>query len=113
MCSYCSHLLANVTVPHTVLECNYRRSMICYVCDRGGHTRTECPNKEGWSVRMGKKPVEKNLYLYVKDTPEDIEKILKDNGIDRRSRNPENRRLLYDLADTLTPPRLLIFLTKS
>ena len=113
MCSYCSHLLSYVTIPHTALECNYRRTMICNVCDRGGHTREDCPNKEGWAIRMGKPIVEKNLVLYVKDANDDIKAVLEEYGVDPRSRAPENRKLLYDLVDTMKPPRVLVFLNKK
>jgi len=86
--------------------------MICHVCDRGGHTRDDCPNKEGWAVRMGRPITEKNLYLYVKDTNEDIKHVLEEHGIESRSRAPENKKLLYDLVDTMKPPRVLVFTKK-
>jgi len=86
---------------------------MCNVCDRGGHTREDCPNKEGWAIRMGKPIVEKNLVLYVKDANDDIKAVLEEHGVESRSRAPENRKLLYDLVDTMKPPRVLVFLNKK
>jgi len=105
MCSYCKHVLSAIAIPHSPLECNYRRGFSCAVCGQSsGHTREDCPNVEAWAIRMGKTPRRKNLYLEVKD----IKQFLKSHGIEPGS-EVDNKKKVRDLANTMRPTRIPLF----
>ena len=109
-CKYCSHLLSNVTVRHTILECQYRRSMYCPVCISYGHSPRMCPNKVAWAIRRGKKPTEKNIELKITNTDAAIKDVLKRNGIQPGTTQLENRKRLHDMANSMNPPQMIIFI---
>ena len=108
MCDYCSHTLKTVSIKHGRLECPYRRSMYCPVCVGYGHAPATCPNKVAWALRSGKMPTEANLELRVVDTEEAMRALLKSNGIQPGSKK-ENKKMLRDLANSMQPPRMIIF----
>ena len=109
-CNYCSKTLGSLTIPHSILECRYRQSMYCPVCMSYGHSPADCPNKIAWAVRQGKSAQGlKNLEIRVEDTEESIRELLKKHGIKSASRKLENRKILRNLANSLKPPRLVIF----
>jgi len=106
MCSYCNHVLSTIAIPHTPLECNYRRGFSCVVCGQAsGHSREDCPNVEAWAIRMGKKPRRKNLYLEVKD----IKQLLRSYGIEPGS-ELENKKKVRDIANTMRPTKIPLFM---
>jgi hypothetical protein len=107
MCPYCSHVLNGVTISHTAMECQYRRGMYCIICASYGHTNGDCPNKVAWAVRRGKRPTEKNLELRV--TEQSLKDVLIQHGVTPGSTQLENKKLLYDLANTMKPLRLVLF----
>jgi len=90
------------------MECQYRRSMYCPVCVGYGHTPESCPNKVAWALRKGKMPTEANIELHVVDTEDCVKGVLKQNGIQPGSKK-ENRKMLRDLANSMIPPRMIIF----
>ena len=122
MCSYCSHILHGVTIPHATLECQYRRSMYCPVCAAYGHSPRLCPNKIAWAIRKGKKTDDLVNHVFsIQDTDESIKEFLKKNGassgilnsgrikqIDKLSKL-ELKKLLNDFANTIHPPRMILF----
>lgn len=108
MCDYCSDILKSVSIKHTRMECQYRRSMYCPVCVGYGHTPALCPNKVAWSLRRGKMPTEENVELRIVDTEDAVKSLLKANGIQSGSKK-ENRKLLRDLANSMIPPRMIVF----
>ena len=124
MCSYCGSLLHTVTIPHTRLECQLRRSMYCPVCVAYGHSPRHCPNKVAWAVRKGL-PLDgvENSVFKVKDTEEKIKTFLTIFGassgiIDRAVLKRINglsklelRKLLNDFANSIEPPRMIILVT--
>lgn len=112
MCSYCSHVLGEVSIRHTPFECPYRKSMYCSVCVGYGHEPKRCPNKRGWALRRGKMPIEDNIVLRVVDTDEAIKQVLKNNGIEPTTTQTKNRNLLRDLANSMEPPHLIVFTPK-
>lgn len=121
MCSYCGHLLHTVTIPHTRLECQLRRSMYCPVCVAYGHSPRNCPNKVAWAVRKGL-PLDgvENFAVKVKDTEESIKTFLKIRGassgiIDKTFIKRINgltklelRKLLNDFANSMEPPMMIL-----
>lgn len=122
MCSYCSTLLHTVTIPHMRLECQLRRSMYCPVCVAYGHSPRHCPNKIAWAVRKGLPLVGvENAVFKVKDSDESIKAFLKQfgasSGIIDTSRlkringltRLELRKLLNDFANSVEPPRMIVF----
>jgi len=82
--------------------------MYCPVCVGYGHAPSACPNKVAWALRAGKMPTEANLELRVVDTEEAIRVMLKGNGIQPGSKK-ENKKMLRDLANSMQPPRMIIF----
>jgi len=83
--------------------------MYCPVCAASGHAKRDCPNKEAWAIRSGKLPTEKNLTLSVKFTDQGIKDVLKSHGITPGTTKMENHKRLSDLANSLNPPRLVVF----
>jgi hypothetical protein len=84
--------------------------MYCAVCAAYGHTNGDCPNKVAWAVRSGKSLAGvKNLELRVKNTEQGMRSMLIEHGITPGSKHMENRKLLRDLANTMTPLRLILF----
>jgi hypothetical protein len=57
-------------------------------------------------------PTEENIVLRVVDTDEAIKQVLKDNGIEPTTKQPKNRNLLRDLANSMEPPHLIVFTPK-
>jgi hypothetical protein len=110
MCDYCQKVLSGVTVLHKPIECQYRRSMYCYVCGIYGHCPSDCPNKKALAIRQGEDPTSvKNLEIRVADSDAGIKFVLKQFKITPTSTQAGNRNLLNDLANSLTPPRMIIF----
>lgn len=109
MCSYCKHILSAVAIPHTPMECNYRRGFSCAVCGQSsGHSREDCPNVEAWAIRQGKKPRRRNLYLEIRD----VRQVLKEHSIEPGSDKMENMKKIRDLANTMKPTRIPLFLAE-
>ena len=73
-----------------------------------GHSKKDCPNVEAWAIRMGQKPRRYNLYLEVKD----IEQVLRSHSIEPGSNKLENKKKIRDLANTMRPTRIPVFLTE-
>ena len=114
MCDYCAHILAGVSIPHTRLDCQYRRSMYCCVCASYGHAIADCPNKIAWAIRRGLPTRDvRNVVLNIEDTDESVRGILRMHNISPGTRKIENRKLLRDLANSMKPPRLVQFVCKS
>jgi len=91
------------------MECNYRRGFSCVVCGTAsGHSQKDCPNVEAWAIRQGKKPRRKNLYLEVKD----IKQLLRSYSIELGSDKSENMKKVRDLANTMKPTRIPLFLSE-
>jgi hypothetical protein len=82
--------------------------MYCAVCVGYGHTPTSCPNKVAWALRNGKMPTEPNLELRVVDNEEAVKSLLRENNIEPGSKK-DNRKMLRDLANSMNPPRMIIF----
>ena len=113
MCSYCSSLLSSVTIPHTRMECQLRRTMYCAVCVAYGHSPRHCPNKVAWAVRKGLPCQDiKNLTLSIRDTEDSVKGVLKRYKITPGTTRLENRKLLNDLANSMEPPRMILFVNK-
>jgi len=85
--------------------------MYCPVCVGYGHAPATCPNKVACALRSGKMPTETNLELRVVDTEEAVRALLKANGIQPGSKK-ENKKMLRDLANSMNPPRMIIFTPK-
>jgi hypothetical protein len=79
-----------------------------------GHAPGDCPNKVAWSLRRGEEPKEENLYLDVPDSEDGIREFLRDAlkpfGVKPATRILDNRKLLRNYANSLTPPRLVRFI---
>jgi len=82
--------------------------MYCPVCVGYGHAPAMCPNKVAWALRSGKMPTETNIELRIVDTEEAMRAMLKSNGIQPGSKK-ENKKMLRDLANSMQPPRMIIF----
>jgi hypothetical protein len=113
MCTYCGPLLNGVTIPHTRMECQYRRTMYCPVCVAYGHSKPKCPNKIAWATRMGLPTTGlKNLTISVRDNEEGVKGVLRRYGMRPGTTKLENRKLLNDLANSMEPTRMIIFVNK-
>jgi hypothetical protein len=113
-CKYCAHVLSGIVISHTILECQYRQSMYCSVCLAYGHTPDDCPNKISWAIRQGK-PIHntQNLVLEVESSEEGVRDFLKSYNLKPGTRILENRKILRNLANSLKPPRMVHFVTRS
>lgn len=94
------------------MECQYRRSMYCPVCVGYGHSPRDCPNKMAWAVRRGRCP-QANIELVVEDTDQGVKAVLKENGVQPGSTHLENRKRLRDVANSMIPPRMIVFRSAS
>ena len=96
--------------------------MYCPVCVAYGHSPRHCPNKIAWAVRRGLPLVGvENAVFKVKDSDESIKAFLKQfgasSGIIDTSRlkringltRLELRKLLNDFANSVEPPRMIVF----
>ncbi len=111
MCEYCKNVLNGVTISHKPIECQYRRSMYCYVCAIYGHCPADCPNKKALAIRRGRDPSKvKNLEIVVNDSDRAIRFMLKQYNVTPVSTQQGNKNLLHDLANSLTPPRMVVFI---
>ena len=111
MCDYCKNVLSGVTIPHKPIECQYRRSMYCYVCAIYGHCPSDCPNKKALAIRRGRDPTNiKNLEIVVHDNDRAIRFILKQYNVTPTSTQQGNKNLLHDLANSLTPPHMVVYI---
>ena len=109
-CKYCRHVLGGISIRHNITECQYRQSMYCCVCQAYGHADDDCPNKKAWAVRAGKDATHTTNYeLHVIDTEEGIKDVLRKHGLEPRTTKDRNRQLLRNLANSLNPPRLVLF----
>ncbi len=87
--------------------------MYCPVCVAYGHSPRFCPNKVAWAVRKGLPCHDiKNLTLTIKDTEDGVKAVLKSNNITPGTTRLENRKLLNDLANSMEPPRMILFVDK-
>lgn len=73
-----------------------------------GHSREDCPNVEAWAIRQGKTPRRRNLYLEIKD----VKQVLRAHSIEPGSDKMENMKKIRDLANTMKPTRIPLFLTE-
>lgn len=111
MCDYCKDILSGITITHKPIECQYRRSMYCYVCSIYGHCPADCPNKKALAIRRGQDPSKvKNIEIRLYDSDTSIKYILKQYQVTPTSTQQGNKKLLHDLANSLTPPRMLIYI---
>lgn len=113
-CDYCKHVLSGVSIKHTIITCPYRKSMYCYICASYGHTVGDCPNKRAKAIREGRSPEGlMNLTLEISSSREKIQQFLFDKGLIEKTStyvpDVKARGLLRDYANSLQPPRLLIF----
>ncbi len=84
--------------------------MYCYICSSYGHIPDSCPNRKALAIRKGKDPkLVRNIELKVENSDAAIRILLKSYGVEPNSRQQENKKLLHDLANSLTPPRLITF----
>jgi hypothetical protein len=114
MCDYCAHVLSGATISHTRFDCQYRRSMYCYVCAASGHAIADCPNKIACAIRRGEEiHGVRNIVLDVEDSEESVKSVLRMHNISPGTRKIENRKLLRDLANSMKPPRLVQFIVRS
>jgi len=96
--------------------------MYCPVCVAYGHSPRNCPNKIAWAVRKGL-PLDgvENHSFRIRDNDESIKRFLKSSGsssglidiqrlrqIDKLSKL-EVRKLLNDFANSMEPPRMILF----
>ncbi len=96
--------------------------MYCPVCVAYGHSPRNCPNKIAWAVRKGL-PLAgvENHAFRVGDNDESIKRFLKAFGassglidaqrlrqIDKLNKL-EVRKLLNDFANSMEPPRMILF----
>jgi hypothetical protein len=112
-CSYCRHVLADASIAHTPIECPYRRSMYCTTCNSYGHIPVDCPNKRAAAIRQGLDVDAlgiQNVELRVPDAEAAIRTLLRKHGVAPAGSVQANRRLLHELANSLTPPRMVIYL---
>ena len=109
-CKYCRHVLGGISIRHKITECQYRQSMYCCVCQAYGHADDDCPNKKAWTIRAGKDASTIiNHELHIIDTEEDIKEVIRRHGLKPGTRKDENRKILRNLANSLNPPRLVLF----
>ena len=92
-CSYCEHILRGCTIKHRRFECPYRRAMYCHKCGIFGHQVSECPT----------------LTLRISDSEKTIRTYLLIHDITPTNKQEKNKDLLLDLANSMEPPRKLIF----
>jgi hypothetical protein len=97
MCDSCSHTCKGLTVPHTPLECPWRRSLQCHRCFSTGHAPSTCP------LRLAEPPI-----LEVLATDTGIRTFLLTQGLKPPSTRDKNLQLLKDIANTHSPPKLLV-----
>ncbi len=90
-CSFCEHILRGCTIKHRRFECPYRRAMYCYKCGVFGHE--VCPTLE----------------LRIVDSVKSIKTFLMIHDITPTDKQEKNKDLLLDLANSMEPPRKLIF----
>uniref|UniRef100_A0A6C0DPF6 Nanos-type domain-containing protein n=1 Tax=viral metagenome TaxID=1070528 RepID=A0A6C0DPF6_9ZZZZ len=109
MCSVCKHSCKNLTIPHTPLDCQWRRTLYCYICCSYGHSPPICPDQEAIALRSGKLPTQPNLYWRVKQDPESMKEEIIKNGLKPSSKQDMNKQILRDLSNTQIPLRILLF----
>lgn len=87
--------------------------MYCHVCAAYGHSPRLCPDKVAWAVRKGLPSADiQNLTLSVRDTEDGVKGVLKRYNVTPGTTRLENRKLLNDLANSLEPPRMVVFINK-
>jgi hypothetical protein len=79
-----------------------------------GHAPCDCPNKIAWAIRQGKDASEvTNLYIDVPDSEDGIREFLKEAlkpyALKAATRKLDNRKLLRNYANSMSPPRLIRF----
>ena len=87
--------------------------MYCPVCIAYGHSPRNCPNKIAWAVRKGLPTTGiKNLTISVRDTEDGVKGVLRRYGIKPGTTRLENRKFLNDLANSMEPTRMIVFVNK-
>ena len=87
--------------------------MYCPVCVAYGHSPRHCPNKIAWAVRKGLPITDlKNLTISVRDNEDGVKGVLRRYGVKPGTTQRENRKLLNDLANSMEPTRMIIFVNK-
>ncbi len=111
MCSYCQTIHFNMPVKvHTVLDCPTRQSEFCHICCAKGHTTNRCPNRKALAIRKGLDPDSvENYELYVKNNETAIHSMLEENNIKPVLSLTENRSLLQNLGNSMSPPHKIVF----
>lgn len=92
MCSHCYHLLYGLVETHQLRECPLRKNLYCARCAVYGHQPGKCP-KQAFRVPF---------------TPEGIQAALKAHGAVDQGK-VKNIQMLRDIANTMNPPRKLVF----
>ncbi len=109
MCDFCRSISSSILLRHTYMECPLRRSMFCPVCCTKGHRPADCPNQSAWALRTGKPIVVEDRIVKLQDSEEAIRKYLSEHGIRPKNRKLENRKLLFDYANSSQPPFMIEF----
>jgi len=85
--------------------------MYCAVCISNGHSKRNCPNQIAWAVRTGL-PTNglKNRVIEVRDTDDGVKVVLKAHGVKPGTTKLENKKLLNDLANSMEPTQMIVFI---
>ena len=87
--------------------------MYCPVCVAYGHSPRNCANKIAWATRKGLSITGlKNLTISVRDNDDGVKGVLRRYSITPGTTKLENKKLLYDLANSMEPTRMIIFVNK-
>jgi hypothetical protein len=95
------------------MECQLRRTMYCAVCMAYGHSPRNCPNPIAWATRKGLPTTGlENRTLSVRDNEDGVKGVLRRYGVKPGTTKMENRKLLNDLANSMEPTRMIVFINK-
>jgi hypothetical protein len=93
------------------MECPFRRAMYCSICCIHGHCPDDCPNERAKAIRQGFLADEtKNRCLKISDNEKSIKTFLMMQDLIPSSRQHENKKMLLDFANSMEPPRMLVFI---
>jgi type II secretory pathway component GspD/PulD (secretin) len=111
-CPYCTHVdpKTGIRIVRTVEECEFSKSMYCYICMVYRHTVQSCPNKIACAIRRGES-IEGvvNNFLEVLNTKKGIEDVLNTYKVPTNTKDTENRKRLRHLASSMNPPKMIQF----
>jgi len=116
-CPYCTHVdpKTGIRIVRTVEECEFSKSMYCYICMVYRHTVQSCPNKIACAIRRGQsiEGVENNV-LEVFKTRKGIEDVLNMYKVPTNKYHTTDNDILkrlHHLASSMNPPRMIHFKT--